>query len=328
MRSQAPSSGGFILLLLLAVAGCATTGPAAIPGQATAYVAVDDGSLFARHAPVIIPADPERAFNRVGTPAARRNGRGHEVVYVDPARPAFYVQRRDFQAGGGHYTNLIYRLHFQRVPYIHLTSGNNSGLMVVVTLDREERPLLVTTVHTCGCYLAMVPTSHLPATAWPEGWNPEGQRVFGIHLPGRLDYPRDGGRLRLAVFLRDATHRVTDLRLLDPAALAAYRQVRTALRPMAALDRLPLPGGGETSFFHATGPSRGYVRNAFKPFEFLLMSWWVLDPHVGVDKRYGERDTTGTVFYTSLWPWYRSASDMWEFPDFLRFWGWKLRTED
>ncbi|HHH35826.1 MAG TPA: hypothetical protein ENK48_03235 [Gammaproteobacteria bacterium] len=316
------------VLLLLMVVGCAAPGPAGSPAKAVAYVAADDGSLFARHAPVIVPADPTQAFNRVGTPAARLDDRGHEEIYVDPEQPVFFVQRRDFETGGGRYTNLIYRLHFQRVPFPHLTAGRNGGLMIVLTLDREEQLLLVTTVHTCGCYLAMVPTTRLPATAWPEGWNPAGQRVFGIHLPGHLDLPRDGGNGRLAVFLRHATHRVADLRLLEPAALAAYHQVRTPLRPMAALDRLPLRGGGTTSFFHATGPSRGYVKNAFKPLEFLLMSWWVLDPHVGVDKRYGPGTTTGTRFYTSLWPWYRSASDMWEFPDFLRFWGWRFGAED
>ncbi len=325
-----------VLSIVMALTACASlpTGistdaprPAAI-----AYIARDDGTLLARHAPVIVtPAAP--AYNRIGSPAVRRNRLGRPEVYVDHRRPAFYVRQRSFEMGGARFTNLIYRIHFERVPYLHLTSGNNSGLLVVITLSSDGRPLLVTTVHTCGCYLAFVPTSYLPPSAWPAGWNPQGQRVFGIRLPGRLDYPADfRPTLRPLVVLRGATHRVTDLRLADLATgegLAPYGREHIPLRPVTDLDRLPLPDGeGVTSFFHETGPSRGYVKNAFKPFELLLMSWWVLDPHVGMDKRYGPRDETGTVFYTSMWPWYRKASDMWEFPAFLDFWGWKLGSED
>ena len=332
---------GLLLGLAAVLAGCTL-----VPlRQETAdgplvYRALDDGSRAASYAPVFVIPNG-RDYNRIGTPVLRRPRPDVLEAAVDPARPVFYVLERTFESGGRRYTNFVYRVHFPRVPYLHLTSGRNSGLLVVITVAADGRPLLVTTVHSCGCYLAFVPTSYLPESAYPKGWNVQRQRVYGIELPGRLDYPPHfRPSLRPAVFLRDATHRVEDVRVVDleqPGALArlagpdktavdgaAPTLLQAPLRPMAELEHLPLPEGGTASFFYTEGPSRGYVRNAFKPFELLLMSWWVLDPHVGMDKRYGDARETGTVFYTSLWPWYRKASDMWEFADFLRFWGWRL----
>lgn len=318
-----------LVLALLLLASCVAAPPRSTPEQALslAYLPEDDTSLAARYAPLVVPAN-SRAYNRLGTPMASLTPRGKEQIRVDPARPAMYVRQRSFQIGEHRYTNLIYRLHFREVPYVHLTSGKNVGLLVVITLDEAGHPLLITTVHTCGCYLAFIPTSYLPASAYPAEWNRQRQKVFGIQLPGMLQYPAVfTPALRPLIFLRDATHRVQDVKLANLQNLPAYRWHRTPLRPVTELEHLPLPGGGETSFFHKRGFSRGYVKNTFKPFELLLMSWWALDLHVGVDKRYGERHASGSVFYTSLRPWYRSASDMWNFPAFLRFWGWRLGNE-
>jgi len=54
------------------------------------------------------------------------------------------------------------------------------------------------------------------------------------------------------------------------------------------------------------------------------MSWWTLDAHIGEDKAYGNAAVTGSVFYTSLNPINRQASDMWPFAKFLEYWGWRL----
>ncbi len=35
-------------------------------------------------------------------------------------------------------------------------------------------------------------------------------------------------------------------------------------------------------------------------------------------------EITQNPFYTSLKPWNRKASDMWNFAHFLQFWGWRL----
>lgn len=61
-----------------------------------------------------------------------------------------------------------------------------------------------------------------------------------------------------------------------------------------------------------------------KILERLLMSWWALDLYVGEDKAYSIHDKSGAVFYTSLKFWARQASDMKNFPEFLKYWGWNL----
>ncbi len=322
---------GFASLLagLALLTGCATI-PAPETRHGVAFVVPDDGSLAARHAPVVVPEYPAAAYNRVGGPAAEIDGRGRPRVFVDPDRPAVYFQQRAFETATQRYTNLVYRVHFERVPYslfpFHLTAGRNSGLLFVVTLDAAGRPLLLTTVHTCGCYLAFVPTSWLPREAWPPGRDGTEQKVFGIRLPGLLEYPEWPEQdLRPLIFTRHGTHRVEHAGVARYSTLGGeYELITTELLPVEALKSLPLGDGETVSFYNDSGLRKGYVKGASKPFELLFMSWWSLDLHVGVDKEYGDRDETGTVFYTSLKPWARGASDMWRFAEFLEYWGWRL----
>lgn len=299
------------------------------PGQSVAYVPAAEDTRLARYAPVVVAEHTGHAYNRVGRPRARRHDDGEVEIYVDPGEPVLYARQREFETDEARYTNLVYRVHFEKVPFslipFHLTAGRNVGLLFVLTLNGRGEPVLLTTVHTCGCYLAFLPTSYLPDSAYPPGWDTGGQRVFGETLPGQLDYPeRFDQTLRPVIFVRHATHRVMDVQIADPAALQeVHRPVTAPLAPMAALERLPL-NGATTSFYDTSGFRKGYVRGSFKPFELLLMSWWTFDLHVGADKAYGDSEETGTVFYTSLRPWRREASDMWEFAEFLEFWGWDL----
>lgn len=311
--------------------GACAVGPPPAPepaGLPAAYVPEGEGPA-ARFAPVLVPHRTDLPYNRVGTPVARTDAKGRIRVAIDPDRPAVYFQAVPFTTPRGAYTNLVYRVHFTRVPYrmrpSHVSAGTNVGLLVIVTVDADDNPLLVTTVHTCGCYLAFFPTPFLPPEAYPEGWPAKRQKVLGERLPARLALPAGVGTPRLVLQLREGTHRVMDAALLHPDAVAAaYAAVPAPLVPMADLDRLPLPDGGTTSLFVTQGDHRGFVRGSHKPFERLLVSWWALDWRVGVDKRYGPREDMDTVFYTSLKPWAHDESDLWRFADFLAYWGWKL----
>jgi hypothetical protein len=268
---------------------------------------------------------------------ARTDEKGREEVAIDPDRPAIYYETLPLTTTRGTYTNLVYRVHFTKIPYrmrpSHVSAGPHVGLLVVVTVDADGNPLLFTTVHTCGCYLAFFPTALLPEDAYPDGWPQERsdatsdatQEVLGEDLPARLALPPGVGPPRLVLTLREGTHRVMGAALVTPDAVAAdYATVPTPLLPMADLDHLPLPDGGTTSLFVTTGRHRGFVKGSHKPFERLFVSWWALDWRVGRDKRYGPREDMDTVFYTSLKPWARDESDMWRFSDFLAYWGWKL----
>ena len=280
-------------------------------------------ALLRQMAPVFVVAAPDNPDNRIGTPVLERQSGGVLTARIDAKRATLYAERRRFSTASGHYLNLVYRIHFPRVPLrlwpFNLTQGDNGGLLVIVTLDDAQRPLLYTTVHSCGCYLAMIPTAQLPPGAYPPEWPRGRQAVYGENLPAQLGLPPPARDARAHFLLRPQTHRVMDA-WLGPVA-AGSTPMRLA--PLAELSRLPV-SGGQGSFFHRQGSDTDYVRNNAKPWEWLLMSWWALDARVGRDKRLGAAPGDGPVFYTSLKPWARQASDLRDFPTFLAYWGWRL----
>ena len=312
-------------MVLPLTASCSLFTDMHVDSPQRAYVVADDGSTLARHAPVFVLQTYGQKYNRIGAAAARIDDRGEERIGIDTKRPVIYAQEEPFSTDRGEYTNLIYRVHFPEVPMPHLTAGRNVGLLVILTLDSGGRPVLVTTAHTCGCYLAFLPTSFLPKKAHPKGWKVGEQKVHGEKLPGLLRLPDPyTAEYRPVVFLRDETHRVMDVCIQNAGEAAwRYEVVPAEVAPTEALQALPL-GAVTTSFFHESGLRRGYVKGSGKFLETLLMGWWAMDLRVGSDKRYADRHETGSVFYTSLKFWNREESDMWPFAEFLEFWGWQL----
>lgn len=271
----------------------------------------------------------DQSFNRIGRVEAKRLDSGNIDLYVNPDRPTVYVDQTTFVSKSGKtYHNTAYRIHFERVPYslvpFHLTAGRNGGMFIIITADESGKPVLITTVHTCGCFLAFVPTSALPEDAIPKGWPRERQNAFGESLPARLALPDDHAAKRIALYLRNGTHRVTDIRLLPEEQLERFVRHPVTALPLESLHAISLGNEESVSFFHESGARQGYVKYAFKPMELLLMSWWALDPYIGQDKVLGDPTETGTIFYTSLKPWNRAASSLWPFESFLEFWGWRL----
>ncbi|MBW1786583.1 MAG: hypothetical protein JRK53_08205 [Deltaproteobacteria bacterium] len=320
-----------LLVILLIAAGCVYT--PSIPHEAAPtvyFTGRSDSAPTDLFAPLFLAHGIKDDHNRIGTPTARYDENGMASIRVDPERPSVYTMVRRFETENGTFTNFIYRIHFEEVPFslvpFHLTAGKNVGLLVVVTLDERKRAVLVTTVGTCGCYAVCIPTSHLSRDAYPEEWPQDGRvSVFGERLPavldvGAVDLPR------IVIVLRPDVHRVMDIRVVPDAELAdsrKYSVVRVRLFPMGALEALDL-NGGTTSFYHESGPAEGHVKGAEKGWETLLMGLISFDFFVGTDKVYGDSRDTGNPFYTSLKPWNRKASDMWEFDRFLHFHGWRL----
>lgn len=325
------------VVLFLLPCACATLPPHPTPADnPKAFTLKDDGTRLTHHAPIFIIENFKESHNRIGTPTARRDNDGGEQVFINPDRATLYAEERPFTTAKGHYTNLIYRLHFQKIPGgfrpYYLGKGKNVGLIVVVTLDGEGRPLLYTTVHTCGCYLAFVPTSFLPETSFPQGWKRERQEVHAENLPGFLEISPPFSRATPPMILiRDATHRVKNLWIRDTdesisiaSELEGYPQGPAEIRPLTALKALPFDGGGTTSFYETSGSRRGYVKGSQKSRERMWMSWWAMDWRIGEDKILGASLEEGPSFYTSLKPWAKKASDMRDFTQFLDHWGWHL----
>lgn len=268
--------------------------------------------LIVKYCPELLIEDAGKEFNQAGSPALK-NG----IHFVDTEDSAFYCDKRIFQTEKGKYTNLIYRVHFTRTPGFKLTKGKNVGLIFVVTLDENQNPLLVTSVHTCGCYLGFSPTSFLDKSFYPENFNFSKNHVYGEYLPVLLDYKgKPASDFKIRFVKKSETHRVKDILLVDANKEDEFKSKKIAVKDMHKLD--------EISFFHESGCKKGYVKGSRKIYETLLMGWWAFDMRVGQDKKLGRNRNDGRPFYTSLKPWAREESDMRDFGSFLNYWGWNF----
>ncbi len=321
-----------IIVSLVVWQGCAGVRPLPEETHLTVYEIGEKGAVpgeqVQRWAPAFVAYGHTEPYNRIGRPVARRTGGGNEAIEIDPDQPALFFMQRDFVTEKGRYHNLIYRVHFPTIPYslvpFNLTAGSNVGLMVVVTLNQRQEPILVTTVHTCGCYLAIIPTDHLPESSLPEGWQAQPKDVYGETLMPQLKY-RSVAQPRVLVHLRPEVHRVMKLEVVPADRLRGSRYTSIPMQPLPMEALLKLPYGRETtSFYYDEGFLRGHVKGSVKLFETLLMSPISLDFFVGTDKIYADPEVYGNHFYTSLKPWRRSDSDMWDFARFLKYWGWRL----
>lgn len=319
------------ILLLLACpvffTGCARS-PADRLAEVALYQSPAPPSVAARYAPAYLIREPSAPFNKIGTPSVRKVPGDDPEIFVNPETPSIYYEIQEFSTERGSYTNLIYRIHFQEVPLnwgrLNLTSGRNPGLLVIYTLDEKANLLLVTTVQTCGCYLAFLPTTALPPEAFPPDWPTDFQWIYGYTLPSRLSLPPGHSEDRIVFTLASETHRIHDVTVTSGDTRQTIPDQREiTLMPMHALYRLPYQDG-TVAFFETEGCRAGYVKNNTKILERLFMSWWAFDLHVGEDKAYSAFDKSETAFYTSLKFWARQASDLKDFPGFLTYWGWKL----
>jgi hypothetical protein len=319
---------GWLLLFVLSGISCSIV-TRSEPGRVELFQASpnDDHTIDA-FVPVFLVQEADKSYNRIGMPQVRVDASGGLTVHVDPSQAALFVGRQDFRTTKGQYCNLIFRVHFEKVPFSfsewHLGAGNNTGLIVVVTLNRDNKAVLVTTVHTCGCYLAFIPTDTLPPESRPGNWPKQNHRIYGKTLPAVIGTPKDGESSRILIVIAGGSHRVSEVKLVDlENIMAHYPLNEMETLPNESLWALPF-GDQRISFFELSGRRKGYVKNNAKPLERLLMSWWTFDWYIGEDKVYGNSVETGVLFYTSLKFWRRRESDMWHFGDFLKYWGWRL----
>jgi len=328
-RANGPIRWFLIVAAALLLFGCAHNQP--LPSEPYHWVYKTDGSgdgAAESWAPAFVAYDHAEAYNRIGRPTVRQESDGSQTVFIDPQEPVVYFMQRSFATDRGVYTNLIYRVHFPKIPFslipFNLTAGKNVGLMVVVTLNADNLPVLVTTVHTCGCYKAIVPTRYLPRDAYPPEWKGEILDVYGEHLPPVLDF-KAVPNPQILVYLRPEVHRVMDLEVRDGQDLSAdpFRVIPMKVEAMDRLEHLPVDDG-TTSFYYSNGVLKGHVKGSVKPFETMFLSLISLDLFVGTDKAYADTAETDNPFYTSLKPWRREDSNMWDFARFLHYWGWRL----
>ena len=317
------------LILLIFLPSCTTISDHPLSNNLLAYNVTDDDSLLSRYMPVFLIENHKNRHNLIGTASAKAIEGKEEIIYINPVKATVYTQTRKFKASKNTYTNLVYRVHFEQIPGgfipFYLGKGKNMGLIVIVTLNFRNQPILYTTVHTCGCYLAFVPTSHMLESGFPRDWDKGRQSVYFENLPGILDYDKlSSDQEKTVILIRDGSHRVKNIWLSPPDSLKKYKTVRAQNQPLDLLKKLPMKDHKTTSFFESSGSRMGYVKGSYKFREWLLMSWWVFDARIGEDKVFGKDKNDGILFYTSLKPWAREKSDMRDFIAFLRYWNWEL----
>jgi hypothetical protein len=294
-----------------------------------------DADLLRCFAPVVIAKGTEGLHNRIGAPELSRNWLGRLNARVDVNRAVLYTEVLRDSSAGRTLLHLVYRMQFPSIP-LRLSrhffeAHRNPGLLLVVTLDAERRePLFVTTVHTCGCYRALIPTTKLSDERLPVGW-PQKLEVHGYTLPARVD-PPVAGTQTVVLTLAPDRHRVEDLRVEALPIEPDGQRLDVALAPLDELRFLPIAGeSGHASLFYGAGPLRGHVRGAWNPFEGLTLGLITLDPTVGMDKDFGDPARTGTPFYTMLRFWKHDASRLDRFEPLLEELGFRpseLARED
>lgn len=324
-RSERAGHLFFILVLTFLMSGCAGRTQVGAPENQLVVARTEPAApLLVTMAPTFILEGTHARHNRIGRAEAKKQ-QARETVTINTDIPVIYAGSRSFATAKGTYTNLIYRIHFPATPFslvpFYLGGGKNVGLLVILTLDARQRPLLVTTAGTCGCYAVSIPTQYLSPAFYPDDWPTERVSIFGEQLPARLP-PMQATDL-VQVVVRADVHRVEDLRVVPRGAALGPGQPAEVVS-LETLNMLPLDDGTFTSFYYEHWPLTGHVKGAIKPWETLSLSLVSLDFFIGMDKEYGDAGISRNPFYTSLKPWNRKSSDMNDFAAYLRFNGWKL----
>jgi hypothetical protein len=189
------------------------------------------------------------AHDRFGVPTW--SSRDAAAPGVDSAQPVVYVRHGHTLYRSQWLRQQVYTVWFAERPPRHavdLLAGRLDGVVVRLTLAPDGTPLLLDTIHACGCWHQFYPAPGLA----PRGGAPAHEEW--AFVPAGL--PRLATGQRLAVRLAAGTHHVTGVAAVDAGAIAD----RYVLRDEDTLRSLPLPGGGARSLYGADGLVRGSER--------------------------------------------------------------------
>ena len=227
--------------------------------------------LFAWHAPVFeIEAlgSPDR-FGALAWPEAG-------PPRVDTAAPVVYQRLSHTRVGGLWLLQLSYTLWFPERPAssaFDLLAGALDGVVLRLTLDEHGQPLLLDTIHACGCYHLFFPA----ATLRPRDGGPRFEEWLFAPAP----LPPLAPAQRLVVRLASATHYVMGLQTLPRATVAAETYT---LQPEEALRSLPTPSGRRSLY----GPD-GLVAGTERGERFLF--WPMGIASAGAMRQWGHHAT-------------------------------------
>ena len=228
--------------------------------------------LLAAHAP-LFDIETQGLYDAIGAPAWQSGG----GIGVDTTNTVVYQRLTHTLVGGQALTQLVYTLWFPERPRkgaFDLLGGPLDGVVVRLTLAPDGQPLLLDTIHACGCYHLFFPARGVtlrPAAPTQEEW---------AFVPAGLPDWSPGSRF--VVRIASATHYVlgvTSTAQAQPGATAYLR------RPESELRGLPRPEGGTSSLY---GPD-GLVAGSERGERFLF--WPMGIASAGAMRQWGHHAT-------------------------------------
>ncbi len=211
------------------------------------FQADEAAALLAAHAPALA-IEKRGDFDRFGALHWRA---GLTTPAVDSAAPVVYQRLASTRYRGQWLVQLVYTLWFPERPPRHrfdVLAGALDAVVLRITLAPDDgRPLLLDTIHACGCYHLFLPTPDLQLRAGAP------KHVEWAFTPATLGPLRPGQRL--VVTLDSASHYVMAA-ALDPGGPGTPY----ALRQEDELRSLPLPHGGRRSLYGPDGLVLGSER--------------------------------------------------------------------
>ncbi|HEX9391455.1 MAG TPA: hypothetical protein VF928_09110 [Usitatibacteraceae bacterium] len=237
----------------------------------------DWATLLAQYAPVFeieSGGAADKDSDRFGT--LRFAGEGPPIVDAD--KPVAYRRIAFTRYRGQTLVQLVYGIWFPQRPAaqtIDLLAGRLDGVMIRITLDARGAPLLVDSIHACGCYHLFFPGPRLSPRPAPR------DHMEWAFIPARLPM-LDAGQ-RVQVRLAPSSHYLIDIRPFNGAPRAT--DIRYRLRDDNELRALPLPGGGQRSVFGSDGIIAGSERGE----RFLFWPMGIASP--GAMRQWGTHAT-------------------------------------
>lgn len=202
--------------------------------------------LLRDHAPVVhieTRTDADR-------PGRLRWGDG-AAPEVQTQQPVLYQRIAHTRYGDRVLLQLVYSLWFPERPARHgldLLAGRVDAVVLRLTLDERGRPLMLDSIHGCGCYHVFVPARSMDLRPPPS------TRIEWAFVPASLPALAPGQRLR--VHLSASDHQLVGVAADDGVAEG------TALRleDEDQLRSLPTTSGGHRSAFWSSGIMPGTER--------------------------------------------------------------------
>ncbi len=242
--------------------------------------------LLNRHAPAF-EVETKGIFDRIG----EIKFGPHEQVIVEPAKSAVYQRVGFTRIAGKTHVQLSYSAWFTERPKsataaFDLLGGHLDGVIVRITLDHDGLPMLVDSIHGCGCYHLFFPTPTLAPSPAPT------ENIEWAFVPETL--PTFVAGQRVVVRIASGTHYLTSIRIVDafkPATPLQIYQLKSERDLLSlpveshALDARNENGTGHQSIF---GPN-GLVAGTERGERFFFWPMGILSP--GAMRQWGTHAT-------------------------------------